>query len=215
MEQLGFGDYTQFACDIADRFDSLEDEYGEVSIIAKYSEAREIIGALICLGYNISSIDIHKEEYENYWDEYILSLSFDGIWCEKFKRDTGYFIDESNVIYIMDNCSSKVIPYCKSKNVYEVSVGENNDFENRDKKYETEHTYTVNGKSVDKKMFDEYVSKFTPGLVSNKEEILDDDSHSISIKCNLDADEALTIIADMERRITRMNDIFREMNCFR
>lgn len=115
MKQLQFEDYEEFSCDIADKFDSLEDEFGDVSIIAKYEEAKEIIRELLCLGYDVASIDIHDELWENYYDEYIISLNFDGVWCEKFKRDSGYFTDESNVIYIMDNlfiCFNKE-PLCK------------------------------------------------------------------------------------------------------
>lgn len=221
MKRLEFEDYEDFACDIADKFDSLEDEFGDISIIVKYDEAKEIIRELLCLGYNVASIDLHRESFENYYCEYIIGLNHDGVWCEKFKCDTGYFNDESNVTYIMDNCSSAVIPYCKSKNLYEISVGDSDDSEYDDEESEPEsepeHTYTVNGKSVDKKTFDRYVSKFAPELVDDeeKDETSDDEGYSISLKCNLDADEALEIIADMERRIMQMNDMFREMDNFR
>ena len=55
--------------------------------------------------------------------EYLISLNNDGIWCEPMKLDGKYLTDESTITYILDNCSSKVIPYCKGKLVYEVSVG--------------------------------------------------------------------------------------------
>lgn len=142
MRQLQFNDYEQFTCKIVDKFDSLEDEYATVSIIAKYEEAKKIIKELLYIGYDIASIDLHNEEFENYYNEYIISLNFDGVWCEKFKRDTGYFSDESNVIYIMDNCSSAVIPHCNSKNLYEVFVGENED------KLSNTDNYTQNSKSI-------------------------------------------------------------------
>jgi len=213
MERLEFENYEEFAYEIVNKFDLLEDEFGDISIIAKYDEAKEIIRELLCFGYDLCNISFEMPDWDGYNNEYILGLSPEGLWCEKFKRDTGYFTDESNVIYIMDNCSSKVIPYCKSKKTYEVSVGESDDFE--DKESEIKNTYTINGKSVDKETFDEYVSKFAPDLVNSKKETSDDDSYSVSIKCNLDADEALKIIADMERRMIRMNDMFREMDCFR
>lgn len=216
MERLEFEDYEKLACDIADTFGNIEDEFGDISIIAKYDEAKEIIKELLCIGYDVASVELHKEEFEEYWDEYRIAINFDGVWCEKFKRDIGYFTDESNVIYIMDNCSSAVIPYCKGKAVYEVSVGDIDSFENDDKEgSETGRTYTVNGKSVDKKTFDEYVSKFAPDFVDDEDSESENGDYTISVKCNLDADEALEIIADMERRITHMNDMFREMDNFR
>lgn len=51
--------------------------------------------------------------------------------------------------------------------------------------------------------------------MKKKIKILDDEGYSISIKCNLDADETLGIIKDMERRIMHMNDMFRKMDSFR
>ena len=42
-----------------------------------------------------------------------------------------------------------------------------------------------------------------------------DDGYSITVRCNLDADEAMKVIKDMENRMERMNDMFREMDYFR
>ena len=128
IDILNFEDYDELACKIADDFDSIKDEDKDVSIIAKYEAARNIISALICIGANIASIELHKEELEEYYDEYIISITKDEngeyeVWCEKFKREKGYLTDDSTVMYVMDDCSSKVIPYCKGKTVYEVSVG--------------------------------------------------------------------------------------------
>lgn len=205
MERLEFEDYEEFACDIADSFDDIDNEFGDVSIIAKYNEIKEIIKELLCLGYNVASIELHREEFENYYDEYIVNLNFDGVWCEKFKRDTGYFADESNVIYIMDNCSSAVIPYCKSNDLYEVSVRYIDDSENDGKESETERTYTVNGESVDKEKFDEYVSKFK----ETKNNDNDDFGYSVTVKVGLDTDKAEEMIRDMNRNLSReVSDMF-------
>lgn len=215
MERLQFEGYKEFACEIADKFDTLDKKnFDDVSVIARPKETKEVFRELVCLGYNLCNITYERIDWDGYEDEYILSLSPEGIWIEKFKRENGYIEDESSATYIMDNCSSAVIPYCKSKNLYEVSVG---DSEDDIEESETERTYTVNGKIVDKKTFDEYVSNFAPDLVNNeeKDETSDDDCYSISVKCNLDADEALEIIADMERRMMRMNDMFHEMDNFR
>lgn len=170
MKRLEYENYEGFVCDIADTFDSLEDEFDDVSIIVKYGEAKEIIRELLCLGYDVASIDIHDELWENYCDEYIVSVSnvndFPSVWCEKFKRETGYINDESSVAYVMDNCSSAVFKHINSEEIYEVCVGENDlNEESDDVEDEAEHTYTVNGKSVDKKTFNEYVSQFAPDLV--------------------------------------------------
>lgn len=117
----------------------------------------------------------------------------------------------------MDNCSSAVFKHIDSEEIYEVCVGEDNldEGSDNDVEDETEHSYMVNGKSVDKETFNEYVSQFAPNLVDNEANELENGDYTISVKYNLDVDEALEIIADMERRMTRMNDIFHEMDCFR
>lgn len=216
MRQLQFENYEEFACEIADKFDTLDKEnFDNVSVIARPKETKEVFRELVCLGYDLCNITYERIDWDGYEDEYILSLSPEGIWIEKFKRENGYIEDKSSATYIMDNCSSAVIPYCKSKNLYEVSVGDSDDFEYDDEESETEHTYTVNGKSVDKKTFDKYVSKFAPDLVDNEDSESENGDYTISVKCDLDADEALEIIVDMERRITHMNDMFCEMDNFR
>ncbi len=129
MNRLEFENYEEFAYEIEEKFDSLEDEFDDISIIAKYDEAKEIIRELLCLGYDIASLDIHDELWENFYDEYIISISYveesPSVWCEKFKRETGYINDNPSVAYVMDNCSSAVFKHIDSKKIYEVCVGEN------------------------------------------------------------------------------------------
>lgn len=222
MERLEFKNYEEFVCNIADKFDSLEDEFGDVSIIAKYEEAKEIIRELLCLGYDVASIDIHREDFEEYYDEYIISLNFDGVWCEKFKCEAGYFNDKANITYVMDNCSSVIFKHIDSEEVYEVFVDADEESDEdiddceEDSESEKEQTYMINGRYVDKETFNNYVSKFAPDLVKdNKEDYSGNGNYSISVKCNLDTDEVLRFITDMEHKMIHMNDLFREMDNFR
>ena len=158
MKNLYFDDFEDLACDIADNFDMVKDDFGDIAIIAKYEEAKEIIAKLSCIGYSLESIRMSRPEWENYHEEYLISLNNDGIWCEQMKSDGKYLTDESTITYILDNCSSKVIPYCKGKNVYEVSVG---DYEcGCDDCDECEEGFTVNGRPVSKEEFDNYTSHF-------------------------------------------------------
>lgn len=113
---------------IIDTLNSFENEYDDLSIIAKYEDARQIIKELVQCGFDLKSIRIEDEECDGYDSEYIISISYSvdnyEIWCEPMLRDTGYLTCDSNATYIVDNCSSKVIPYCKGDTVYEVSIGE-------------------------------------------------------------------------------------------
>ena len=153
MENLYFNDFEDFSCVIADTYDALDYDEEDVAIIAKYEEARQIIKELLCLGYDLHSIDI-DDEFDGYNAEYIITLYDNEIFCEPMLREKGYITDDSPVIYVLDNCSSKVIPYCKGKNVFEVTVGED------DCDCDECEEYTVNGEPATKEEFDAYVSQF-------------------------------------------------------
>ena len=162
MKNLYFDNFEDLACDIADRFDELyKENFEDIAVIAKPDEAKEIFKELVCMGYDICNITYERIDWDGYDDEYILSMNHNGIWLEKFKREDGkYLTDESTITYILDNCSSKVIPYCKGKIVYEVTVGKEDDECDYDECEDCEEGFTVNGKPVSKEEFDNYVSQF-------------------------------------------------------
>lgn len=116
------------ACEISDNFDTLKDDFDDIAIIAKYEEAREIIAELACIGHSLVSIRLDRPEWDNYYDEYLISLNQDGIWCEPMKVDGKYIKDESTMIYILDNCSSAVIPYCRGNILIEVGIADEEEF---------------------------------------------------------------------------------------
>ena len=176
MKNLYFDDFEDLACDIADNFDMVKDDFGDIAIIAKYEEAKEIIAKLSCIGYSLESIRMSRPECKNYHEEYLISLNNDGIWCEEMKSDGKYLTDESTITYILDNCSSKVIPYCKGKIVYEVTVGIDEDECDcsecackKDEKPTTtsKESFFINGKSVDKSEFDKEFEKFEEKYLDN------------------------------------------------
>lgn len=153
MENLYFYDFEDFACDIADKYESIrDDDYNDIAIVAKYEEVKQIIKELLCIGYDLHSIEMQDAEWDGYDSEYIVSLYDNEIWCEPMLRESGYITDDSPFMYVLDNCSSKVIPYCQGKAVYEVSIG--------DTESDNDENYTINGISATKEEFDEYVSQF-------------------------------------------------------
>ena len=160
MKNLYFDDFEDFSCTVADTYDALDYDEEDVAIIAKYEEARQIIKELACIGYDLHSIDI-DDEVDGYNAEYIITLYDNEIFCEPMLREKGYITDDSPVIYVLDNCSSKVIPYCKGKNVYEVTVGIDEDDECECD--DCEECLTINGKPATKEEFDRYVSQFKNG----------------------------------------------------
>ena len=186
MKNLYFDDFEDFACAVADTYDALDGEdFEDVAIIAKYEEARQIIKELLCLGYDIHSLEIHDYLWENYDAEFIISLYDNELWCEPMLRENGYIKEQAPVIYVLDNCSSKVIPYCKGKTVYEVSVGDDEDDEcccdeckcnyRKDEKptdTTSKESYFVNGKSVDKSEFDKKYEEFEEMYLDNIRDML-------------------------------------------
>ena len=170
LKRLEFEDFEDFACEVADTYDSNKD-YEDVAIIAKYEEARKIIKELLCIGYDIHSLEIHDELWDNYDAEYVITVYDNNIWCEQMLRGNRYIDEESPVIYVLDNCSSKVIPHCKGKFIYEVTVGDDecscDECECACKKDEkpttatsTKSTYKINNKEVSKEEFDKKYEEF-------------------------------------------------------
>lgn len=120
MEIKHFNDYESFALYLIQQHKKMN-QGEDISIIAKYYDASEIIAALVSIGYyKLMSIDLDFEVEK----EFIISLLEDGIWCEPMFRDNGYLKNDSTVAYVLDNCSSEVISYCESEKVYEVNIDE-------------------------------------------------------------------------------------------
>ena len=186
MKKLYFDDFEDLACDIADKFDKLKkEEFEDIAVIAKPDEVKEIFKELVCIGYDICNITYERIDWDGYDDEYILSMNHDGIWLEKIKREDGYIEDKSTITYILDNCSSKVIPCCKGKTVYEVTVGIEEDDEcscdececacKNDEKPTTttsSTTYRVNGKEVDKNTYEKALNKLDEKYLDNVQDML-------------------------------------------
>lgn len=191
MERICFKDYDELVIDVVDKFDKIKGtDYDDVAIIAKYNDAKEIIKRLICAGFNIHSIDIHEEDWEGCCNEYIISLTNifeeNEVWCEPMLRENGYIYDCSCFIYILDNCSSKVIPYCDGEVMYEVSI--NDEYECGDccgccdcDCYEEDMggmitstaSYMVNGEMVTREVFEQYEKAFSERLAKIEREISD------------------------------------------
>ena len=120
MKRVSFTNYINFADKICKQLVDLNDTFGSVSVIALYNEAKQVLAACIQYGLDIVSMEIDNAEYGDYYDEYIVTVDQEGLWCEPFKRNGTYISDASNITYIFDNCNSKVIGHCESDDIYEV-----------------------------------------------------------------------------------------------
>lgn len=214
MERLEF-DYDY---DLADEIESLleneEDNY-LISVYGKYDIIKNILEDLITDGFSIAN-GIKLEDYDisHYDKEFVLYVFDSGVNVEKAYRNDRYLYGGGDISFVYEDCYSTLLKYIDSDKVYEFGYVDEEDSDDEEDA-EQEHEYTVNGEKVDKKTFDEYVSKFAPDLVGKEEDKFDSDGYSISVKCNLDAYEASEIIKDLEHRMLHMNDMFHEMDCFR
>ena len=129
MNRMEFEEYEDLARHLDDTYEVITefDEDNDISIIATYWDATSIIEELINLGYSLHTVDLHHPDIKGYADEFIISIIDYQVWCEPLKRGDGYIDVQSTCIYVMDDCSSKVIPHCRSKYVREVSVADINE----------------------------------------------------------------------------------------
>lgn len=206
MEQLTFKNIEEFVNKVDDNFNKLLESSNDydcptINIVAKYEDTRQIIKELLWIDYNLRSIEsLDAPDFCNYFDEYIISITnIDEdyeTWCEPMKNENGYILAEGNTIYILDNCSSKVISHLCSKAVYEVNISDDNkETENED----------INEKTDNREKSTECTIKSDDGK----------SIYHISVNGNLDKGETQKIINDMERGIQHMYDMVDEMNNFR
>lgn len=114
-----------------------ENEGIVVSVVGKYREVCSIFDEF--MPYSdmwINSIHIESPDFRGYTDEYIVSLEcFEGtiaLSCKPLKSGGRYTLLHGDVIYLFDNCSSKLIPICDGIETYFVSIGDEDFLYNED-----------------------------------------------------------------------------------
>lgn len=117
LKTLYFEDFVDFACEASDMYDSMNDDFKTVGIIAKYEEAKEILQQLICIGYDIAHIKLYDELFDEYYDEYIINLTSSGIYCEKFKHKNEYIKEDSTITYVSNECNSACLKHIDSNKI--------------------------------------------------------------------------------------------------
>lgn len=114
----------------------LEDgECENIAAIGKYDEIRQVIEHLFREdNVSLENLELASADNCGYGGEYIAEIYEDDgrykISCEKAMRDGKYLNFENDVIYIFDNCNSRIISRCSAPMIYFVSIGdEDDDFE--------------------------------------------------------------------------------------
>ena len=197
MKRIEFGCICELA-EIMDDYiwdNSFEDEYPVVSAYVKCKEAKLLVERLIEFGNPIGAI-LELEDYEmsHYDREYVVYLSEDGVTCEKTYHKDGYYNGGGDISFVHEDCNSKLLSHIDSQTICEFGIRSDED-EECDCDECCGCCECNDNKELDVKS--------------------DDDGYSITVRCNLDVDEVMEMIKDMENRMERMNDMFREMDYFR
>lgn len=129
IETLYFDSYSELGSEISDRFYGMNIHTCDIAIFAKYEEAKAIIESLIRVGHDIMDIGVHPGTSTKYKDEYLISLTDEGIWCQEFKDGDRYLDDDATVSFVSNDCSSVCLSHIHSNEVYAFEVGYCDDLE--------------------------------------------------------------------------------------
>lgn len=195
-EELTQEVYIQCICplcdDIIDEYSTLR-RYNDLSIYAPSYIAREILGRLLDEIEDLwVDADSENELLYNNDNDVVVTIAYDGMVFVEEARVNGVIKsnEDSCLTYFYDGLGQKDLDILEENAESILVFGFEEDDCEGCKGENTELTTEV---SVDS----------------------DDDRYSIKIKCDLDANEAMEMIKDMENRMERMNDMFREMDYFR
>ena len=124
MKNRYYRSLKSFAQDAISTYMALKEKekYTLVVVIGKYDNIRELFRIMCCSGFTPSFAQLEDEEWAGYRDEFILSLFGDEISVEKMKHDDVFYSTGGDVIYVFDECNSKVLSKCDSKDTRTVSI---------------------------------------------------------------------------------------------
>ena len=182
-KDLNFEYIEEFVDCIVNEIENDEDKF--VTVIGKFDEAKEILKELMTYDdVNFESLQIESPIMDNYFDEFVLSLWMnDGvleIGCEKLKNEEGDYTNPcGDVVFLFDDCSSKIIPLCDGSELCFVNIDDKCDCDEEcdcgcpcdchkeDKEIAPTSSYTINGKPVSKAEFDKKYAKIVNSYREN------------------------------------------------
>ena len=131
LDCIRFEDFSDMLDNIFEAIDESED-YISATIVGKYKEISEILNLIIsCYAVEIGDITLCSEDCNGYKDEYALVIFNDEdrgvvVCCSPVKTDRGYCGYGGDIVYILENCNSKVQYTCEDEAKF-VVIGEDED----------------------------------------------------------------------------------------
>lgn len=195
MKRIDFDCTFDLAEEIISLLDKINEDYPVVSVYGGYDVIKYLLEDLIMSGVAISeSIELESYVIDHYDKEFVLYLTEDGVSVCKCWKYNGYLNGSGDISFVHEDCNSKLLSHIDSQTICEFGICSDGE-EDCDCEECCGCCECGDNKELDVKS--------------------DDDGYSITVRCNLDADEAMEMIKDMENRMERMNDMFREMDYFR
>lgn len=113
-------------CDVAEMMVNEVGEGNEATFIGLYYDVSELIRELIIAAegeIDIERIDLEPEIFDGYDKEYYVSLNKNcELWCCKaYCSEIGHYLfDETGVVFIADDCNSKILEFVDYDKIFEV-----------------------------------------------------------------------------------------------
>ena len=109
---------------VVETYELLHDCDRNVSFVVKYDHAKEILRELVFYDYDLKFVELADPEWDNYEDEYVISIVCDEIFCEKLKLDGRYCMLSPKFVFFDENANSKCVKYFESDMKYEFEITE-------------------------------------------------------------------------------------------
>lgn len=189
MEIVSFDDIEDVYGTIGIELMHLEDEEDYIAVYGKIDLIKELFTTMISDGYEFGYADF--DTLDEMRKDMIYMMFIRGncvISVEPAYNNNGVVIghDAKVALFYMDDCKQDVIDYCVKRDM-KVTL-----FDFDEDEYECEN-------------------KCSHGCDDTE----DKNVYTVTVKCDLDTDEAEKIIAEMEKRVEHMHDMFVEMDAFR
>ena len=189
MEIVSFDDIEDVYDTIGIKLMQLEDEEDYIAVYGKIDLIKELFTTMISDGYEFGYADF--DTLDEMRKDMIYMMFIRGncvISVEPAYNNNGVVIghDAKVALFYMNDCKQDVIDYCVKRDM-EVTLFD----------------------------FDEDECECENKCSHGCDDTEDKNVYTVTVKCDLDTDEAEKIIAEMEKRVEHMHDMFVEMDAFR
>ena len=189
MEIVSFDDIEDVYDTIGIEIMHLEDEEDYIAVYGKVDLIKELFTIMISDGYEFGYADF--DTLDEMRKDMIYMMFIRGncvISVEPAYNNNGVVIghDAKVALFYMNDCKQDVIDYCVKRDM-KVTLFD----------------------------FDEDECECENKCSHECDDTEDKNIYTVTVKCDLDTDEAEKIIAEMEKRVEHMHDMFVEMDAFR